>query len=80
MKRSYIIILSIQFVIVIVVTLFTLIQKAEADVQRESAQANAIEAQRQSQAAIMNRVEANQEKHRADSLQQELDKILQKMK
>jgi choline-glycine betaine transporter len=80
MKRSYIIILSIQFVILIVVMLFALIQKAEADVQRQAAQANAIEAQQQSQAAIMNRVEANQEKHRADSLQQELDTILQKRK
>jgi uncharacterized protein YpmS len=80
MKRSNITILSIQFVIVIVVLLFALSQRSEADVQRQVAEANAIEAQRQAQAAVMNNLRATHEKKRADSLQLELDKILQKRK
>jgi hypothetical protein len=77
MKRKHVIIMSLQFVLILVFLGLSFIQKAEAERQRDVAEANVVLAMKNAELARINALMLTQEKNRADSLQQELDKVLQ---
>jgi regulatory protein YycI of two-component signal transduction system YycFG len=76
MARKHVIIISLQFVLILVFLGLAFIQKAEAERQREVAEANVVLAMKNAELARINALMLTQEKNRADSLQEELDKVL----
>jgi hypothetical protein len=77
MKRKHVIIISLQFVLILAFLGLSFIQKAEAERQRDVAEANVVLAMKNAELARMNALMLTQERNRADSLQHELDKVLQ---
>ena len=80
MKRMHVIIIGLQFVLILVFLGLSFIQKAEAERQRKVAEANVVLAMKNAELARENASLVVKEKNRADSLQQELDKFLQRQR